>query len=203
MKTPVVAAVLAMAAAAVLLLYGRDEGDGDAPYNGPDLIDQATELWQQFEPIPGDPEVQNRNLNAFMMAIRTGEGTAGPDGYRTLVGGSLFDSYADHPRIMVFLPKLGISSSAAGAYQILRRTWDEVAASLGLTDFTPASQDRACVKLISRRGALNDVLAGRFAVAVEKCRKEWASLPGAGYGQREESLANLQAVYIQNGGVLA
>ena len=192
-----------MAGTAVLLLRDGADQDGDADYQAPDLLDQATELWQQFETIPGDPEVQIKNLNAFMMAIRTGEGTAGPNGYRTLVGGTLFDSYADHPRKLVYLPSLGINSTAAGAYQILRRTWDEVAGALGLPDFSPASQDAACVKLIKRRGAYNDVLAGRFEVAIDKCRKEWASLPGAGYGQREESLANLRAVYVKNGGVLA
>ena len=45
--------------------------------------------------------------------------------------------------------------------------------------------------------------AGRFADAVAKCKKEWASLPGAGYGQRENSLATLQAAYLDAGGNLA
>lgn len=193
---------LMAATAALLLAYSRND-DGDENYSDPDLLDAAAEIWQNFEPIPGDPEVQNRNLNAFMQAIRASEGTAGPDGYRTLVGGGLFDSYADHPRKLVWIANLNLNSSAAGAYQIIRRTWDEVASQLGLTDFSPASQDAACVKLISRRGALNDVLAGRFAAAVEKCKKEWASLPGAGYGQHEQSLAFLQSVYTKHGGVLA
>lgn len=194
---------MAMAATAVLLLRDGAEQDDDEDYQPPDLIDQATELWQQFETVPGDTEVQNQNLKAFMMVIRTGEGTAGPNGYRTLVGGTLFDSYADHPRKRVWIPRINNYSTAAGAFQILGFVWDEVARPLGLTDFSPASQDAACVALIKRRGAYNDVLAGRFDVAVNKCRREWASLPGAGYGQREESLANLRAVYVKNGGVLA
>lgn len=203
MRKPLLIAAVMMSGAAVLLLRGSVEQDGDGDYQEPDLIDQATALLQQFETVPGDPEVQSKNLNAVMMAIRTGEGTSGPNGYRTLVGGTLFDSYADHPRTKVWIPRIGDYSTAAGAFQIRRQTWDEMAAKYGLTDFTPASQDIACVGLIKRRGAYNDVLAGRFDVAIEKCRKEWASLPGAGYGQREESLANLRAVYVKNGGVLA
>jgi lysozyme len=96
-----------------------------------------------------------------------------------------------------------IKSSAAGAYQILARTWDGVRAKLGLPDFSPASQDAAAVELIRQRGALADVRAGRFAVAVDKCKKEWASLPGAGYGQPENSLARLQNAYVSSGGMLA
>jgi len=65
------------------------------------------------------------------------------------------------------------------------------------TIFTPASQDIACTFLIARRGALADVLAGNFEAAVNKVRKEWASMPGAGYGQREENLATLRSFYDQ------
>jgi hypothetical protein len=37
---------------------------------------------------------------------------------------------------------------------------------------------------------------------VRKCAKEWASLPGAGYGQREESLARVVAEYKRSGGLM-
>jgi lysozyme len=72
-----------------------------------------------------------------------------------------------------------------------------------LKDFSPASQNRAAIELIRRRGALEDVLAGRLATAVEKCKKEWASFPGAGYGQKEKRFAALMEVYQQSGGKLA
>ena len=149
------------------------------------------------------PEQQGRNLAAFMRAIRVGEGTLGQDGYRTIVGGGLFDDYSDHPRIKVWIPRINDYSSAAGAYQMIRRTWDGVQAKLGLPDFSPASQDLACIELIRQRGGLRLAMNGKFAAAVDKCKKEWASLPGAGYGQREESLAKLQAEYINAGGQLA
>ena len=203
------AMVIGMVAAAALLLWlqagqgGAD--DGDAAYEAPDLFDQADALFQEFTDMNSNvsPEQQGRNLNAFMRAIRVGEGTLGPDGYRTIVGGSLFDDYSDHPRVKVWINRINDYSSAAGAYQIIRRTWDGVQAKLGLPDFSPDSQDLACIELIRQRGGLRLAMNGQFAAAVEKCKKEWASLPGAGYGQREESLARLQAEYINAGGQLA
>jgi muramidase (phage lysozyme) len=195
-------------AAAVLLLLTRgavleEDAEDEPTYEAPDLIDQAGAIFQEVTDMVSSEPVQQNNLSAFLWMIRVSEGTDGTNGYSTLVGGGLFDGFADHPRILVDLPKLGIKSSAAGAYQILRRTWDGVRDKLGLQDFSPASQDAAAAELIRQRGALADVNAGRFAVAVDKCKKEWASLPGAGYGQRENSLARLQTAYTQAGGTFA
>ncbi|AVS76410.1 muramidase [Paracidovorax cattleyae] len=133
--------------------------------------------------------------------IAWAEGTTGDDGYRTLFGGGKFDSFADHPRI--YVPFRNTSSSAAGRYQILARTWDGLRAKLGLPDFGPDSQDAAALELIRERGALNDVDAGRVSAAIAKVAKVWASLPGAGYSQPERSLMALMGVYQQAGGNLA
>jgi muramidase (phage lysozyme) len=138
------------------------------------------------------------NVSAFLSMIAFAEGTDGPDGYRMLFGKKLFDSYADHPR--VYVPFRNTSSSAAGRYQILARTWDTLARRLGLMDFSPDNQDAAAVELIRERGALNDVKAGRTAAAVDKVRKVWASLPGAGYSQPERSINQLLAAYQRAGG---
>ena len=148
---------------------------------------------------------QETNVAAFLQMIRYAEGTAGPQGYRTLFGGGLFDHFADHPRMKVsaMLGAQPITSSAAGAYQILERTWDDVQASLGLADFSPASQDAAAVYLIRRRGALEDVRAGRFEVAIAKVSREWASLPGSPYGQPVKSIDQVRHVYASAGGVFA
>lgn len=141
------------------------------------------------------------NLKAFLTMIQHAEGTYGQNAYRMHYGGQLFNSYAHHPNIAI--TKNGITSTAAGAYQILFRTWTSVQQALQLPDFSPSSQNKAAIELIRRRGALTAVLAGRFEEAVEKCKKEWASLPGAGYGQRERSLALLTDVYKNAGGRLA
>lgn len=145
--------------------------------------------------------VDNGNVIAFRLMLRPGEGTDGPNGYRTLFGGGLFDGFDDHPRIII--ERNGYRSSAAGAYQFLSRTWDECAKALGLKDFSPRSQDLAATFLIARRGALDDVLAGRIEDAIRKCAKEWASLPGSPYGQPVKSLAFCLQVYRDSGGQFA
>jgi len=146
-----------------------------------------------------------RNLNAFLDAIAKSEGTwgKGDDGYDVLVGGRFFDGYADHPRIAVDLPKLGIKSTAAGRYQILARYFDAYKKQLGLKDFGKASQDAIAVQLIRECHALEDIEKGRIEEAIKKCASRWASLPNAGYGQHEQSMNFLVSAYKQAGGMVS
>jgi muramidase (phage lysozyme) len=125
------------------------------------------------------------------------------NGYNVLVGGELFRGYADHPRKLVDLPRLGIKSTAAGRYQLLSRYYDAYKKQLGLKDFSPASQDAIALQQIKERRALADIEAGNFAAAVQRCKNIWASLPGAGYGQHEQKLEHLQAAFVAAGGRLA
>jgi len=144
------------------------------------------------------------NVKAFLDMIAISEGTHGKgnNGYNVLVGGKLFAGYADHPRQLVKLnPKL--SSTAAGRYQLLARYYDAYKKMLGLKDFSPASQDAIAIQQIKERKALDDIVAGRFDVAVGKVKNIWASLPGAGYGQHENSLEKLRLAYANAGGTLA
>lgn len=145
-------------------------------------------------------DVQNKNVKAFLKVIRTGEGTADANGYKRIFGGQLFTSFADHPRIVV--KKSGYTSSAAGAYQFIVSTWDETKRIMGLVDFSPASQDLGAVGRIMARGALDDVKAGRFDLAIRKCAREWASLPYSPYGQPVISIAMATSIYTQNGGTI-
>lgn len=154
---------------------------------------------------------QAARLKAFLYMIRYSEGTLGSAGYNTLYGGRAWTgALTGHPTSMGWkgLPlsdaqcrgaglSPGCVSTAAGAYQFIKGTWARLASKLQLTDFSPESQDRAATELIREAGALDDVLAGEFAVAVNKIRKIWASLPGAGYGQGERSLPSLLAVYTR------
>lgn len=144
--------------------------------------------------------LNNPNVKAMLAVIRKGEGTTDANGYRRIFGGQLFNSFADHPRITVTAS--GYKSTAAGAYQMLSRVWDETAAIMGLKDFSPASQDLAALGRIAARGALDDVLAGRFTVAISKLNKEWASLPNSPYGQPTQTLTGALAVYQSNGGTM-
>ena len=126
-------------------------------------------------------------------------------GYDVIVGGSLFHDYADHPRKLVPILSLGIKSTAAGRYQFLARTWDDLVARNGLRmlpDFSPESQDRAAIQLLKQCGAYSMIREGRIYEAINAARKLWASLPGAGYGQRELTAETLRTVYLNAGGVV-
>jgi len=132
---------------------------------------------------------------------------ASDDGYNVIVGSTaahpvLFDDYADHPRQLVYFPRLGIKSTAAGRYQLLSRYWDTYRIHLSMIGFTPENQDRVAIQQLRETRAYPLVVAGRFGEAVAKCRNIWASLPGAGYGQHENKLPTLQLAYIKAGGVV-
>ena len=143
------------------------------------------------------------NVAAFLRAIRLGEGTSGPDGYHIIVGGGRFDDFSRHPNVLIALPNLGVKSTAAGAYQIIYRTWEALRKQYGLEDFSPENQDQAAVALIAGRRALDAVFAGRLKDAVALCAAEWASLPGSTAGQRTENMASVMRVYVQAGGAVA
>lgn len=149
----------------------------------------------------------NNNRKAFLDMIAWAEGTStirGSDnGYNVLVGGTLFPCYADHPRRPVWLPAYKVWSTAAGRYQLLGRYFDHYKKLLNLPDFSPVCQDAIALQQIREQKALPDVDAGEVLIAIKKCRNLWASLPGAGYGQRERSLPQLLAVYTKAGGVIA
>jgi len=145
-----------------------------------------------------------QNVCAFLDMLSVSEGTSidpdSDDGYNVIVGGALFIGYADHPRRLVQLPRLGIASTAAGRYQLLARYFDAYKKQLGLRDFSPLSQDLIAIQQIRERRALDDVAAGRIESAVAKCSNIWASLPGNTYGQYRHSIDTLRAAFLIHGG---
>ncbi len=147
------------------------------------------------------------NRTAFLDMLAWSEGTStipGSDnGYNVLCGATsthplLFESYADHPRI--YNPDL--DSTAAGRYQLLAKYFDAYKELLNLPDFSPTSQDAIALRQITERRALVDIDAGDVKLAILKCSTIWASLPGAPYGQRQNKLSDLQAVYLKANGTL-
>jgi muramidase (phage lysozyme) len=100
-------------------------------------------------------------------------------------------------------PNFSAFSHSLGRYQFIKKTWRGLAQRLHFSGFTPVEQDLGAADLIRGRSALEDVIAGRFDIAIRKCAKEWASLPGAGYGQRENALVKLQNAYTAAGGTYA
>lgn len=150
------------------------------------------------------------NVAAFLDMIAVAEGTAiiGDDGYNVIIGSTaarpdLFHDYRTHPnKLVAFRYSNGAQghSTAAGRYQILHRYAVHYMRQLGLPDFSPESQDAIALQLIRECSAMEDINAGRLDAAVRKCRSRWASLPGAGYGQHEQTFARLQAVFVDHGG---
>lgn len=74
-------------------------------------------------------------------------------GYNVMYGGGKFEDFADHPRRAVPIasgPNAGKTSSAAGRYQFLGSTWDEVKKEANLPDFSPDSQDQGAWHLAQK-----------------------------------------------------
>jgi muramidase (phage lysozyme) len=145
------------------------------------------------------------NTKAFLDMLAVSEGTAGKgnNGYNIIVGGSTFHDYSRHPNLRVYIPRIKIYSTAAGRYQLLYKWWVAYCKQLRLKGFTPDVQDAIALQQIREQGAFKDIIDGRFELAVRKCRNIWASLPGAGYGQHENSLDKLAAAYRKAGGIIA
>lgn len=133
---------------------------------------------------------QEPNVAAFLHVIRFCEGTLGDRGFQTIYGYQYFDSFADHPRKKVTAG--AYTSSAAGAFQFMPQTWDEMRAKYALPDFSPASQIAGAVGLLIRRGALDAIRAGDLDRAVDLTNEEWASLPGSPYGQPTRTMAQVR-----------
>lgn len=127
--------------------------------------------------------------------IAAAEGTT-KFGYHTLVGNTKIADLSKHPNKVVRLSAT-LSSTAAGRYQFLFRTWKPIALALDLPDFGPRSQDLACVELLRECGALPIILDDGQPItqAIHAARKIWASFPGAGYGQSERSLSFMLGAY--------
>ena len=137
---------------------------------------------------------------ALLNTIRYAEGTwkNGRDlGYRILYGGGQFEDLSRHPERVVVKR---YSSAAAGAYQFLPTTWQEVAQRLELPSFAPEHQDQAALHLVKKRGALQEIdRNGLTKAAMNRLAPEWASFPThagqSAYGQPVKSHAELVAFY--------
>lgn len=160
-------------------------------------------------PVISPESAGGQNVCAFLDMIAWSEGTDWPKqktanhGYDVIVGGSLFTDYSKHPKIYVELPKLKVTSSAAGRYQLLYKYWVAYCKTLGLSDFSPLSQDKIAIQQIKERRAIPLIQAGKLSEAIKACSNIWASFPGAGYGQHEHKFETLKAAYLLNGGSLA
>ena len=156
-------------------------------------------------------------IRAFMRMLRVGEGTENERGYTTIYSGEQFSDMSKHPEKVITAG--AYSSSAAGAYQIMRYTWwwlggekltdDNKKAGVyeeshdyikkySIPDFTSESQDKLCVIIFKhkRPGSLELITKKQIKEALEKYGSyEWASLPPGRYGQPTQTMDVALAKY--------
>lgn len=92
----------------------------------------------------------------------------------------------------------GKLSSAAGAYQIVKKTWDNGGGGKGeFPDFSPANQDKFAIKLLENRGLLDLVKKGYIVEVLEDVGlgQEWASF-------KVIKDSNVLEIYKANGGTV-
>lgn len=204
----------------LLLLGSRSGGQvedatSDFNWSADALMDNISTLYARaadaVTPDTTPPDQAQANVTAWLATIKQSEG----GDYTTCYGyRHTIQDLSDHPTVTGEWPgeKLsdsmcaaagfgpGCKSTAAGAYQIIKPTWLKLRDSLGLPDFSPASQDAAAMELTRQRGALAAVKAGDLATAVARCRNEWASLPGNYARQGQRSIDQLTAWFAGAGG---
>lgn len=144
--------------------------------------------------------LDNPNVRIMLETISRTEGTHSGVNPYAVYGGNPKNQLGDlsaHPagsKAWKFKDLDGrtLNSTAAGRYQFINSTWQDVAKTLGLKDFSPRSQDAAAVFLMQRAGALQDVINGNFDSAIKRLGKTWASLPSSQYNQHKRSSSETQ-----------
>lgn len=153
---------------------------------------------------PGDPLPSRATLDqkiaAFLATIRRFE--AGGDNYDVVYSYAFsITDFSHHPAdpaysnhwhgVLITMGAFkGQYSTAAGAYQINWPTWKDFAPRVGVTDFTPASQDAVAAAILQSTGAIDALAVDNMELAFSKASRRWASLPGSTAGQGPQTLAN-------------
>lgn len=126
--------------------------------------------------------LKNANVQAFIKAIAKAEGGDYDFKYGAIKGKRndpwRFSDYSTHPGAGFR------GSTAAGMYQITKDTWhDHGETAMGLTDFTPQTQDLIAVDMLRSVGVIDKIKAGEIAESMAPAARKWAGLPeGPGRG---------------------
>ena len=124
----------------------------------------------------------DRNVAAFLKAIAEAEGGGYDFKYGAVKGKRKdpwrFSDYSTHPG-----PGYGGRTTASGMYQITMDTWRNHGGKMGLTDFSPKTQDLLAVEILRSKDVIDRIKAGDIASAIGPAARIWAALP-MGPGQR-------------------
>lgn len=112
-------------------------------------------------------------------------------------GNKRFNDFSKHPWYGMTnqLPSHG--SGAAGAYQIIPKTWNSIlldpsaqriVAKSGEPLFDQKMQDRIAVAILEGRNALGSIRTGDIEKAIQLLQTEWTSLPGAKENVRRKTV---------------
>lgn len=145
----------------------------------------------------------NSQIAAFLAVIRKFESH---DDYRIIYGGGHFADFSAHPQVRVPINLPGYAgkfSTAAGAYQINYPTYSDFADALGITDFTPESQDRIAIAILNKCGAIAALTRGDIEGAFIAASMRWASLPGSTANQHPQQMQAAIDSFVNAGGFYA
>jgi muramidase (phage lysozyme) len=117
----------------------------------------------------------DRNVAAFLKAIAEAEGGGYDFRYGAFKGKRndpwRFTDFSTHPGA-------GFQgSTAAGMYQITIATWRNHGGKMGLTDFSPKTQDLLAVEILRSLGVAEKIKSGDIAGAMGPAARIWAALP--------------------------
>ena len=120
--------------------------------------------------------LKNANVKAFLNAIAAAEG----GDYNLKYGGVKgkkndkwqFSDFSTHPGA-----GYGGINTPAGMYQITIGTWRKLGEKLGLTDFSPTTQDLMAIEILRGLSAIDNIVEGHLDVAVSKASSQWNALP--------------------------
>lgn len=115
-------------------------------------------------------------MKAFLRAMAAAEG----GDYNLKYGGIRgkkndkwqFSDFSTHPG-----PGSGGKMTAAGMYQIIKKTWRDSGEKMGLTDFSPATQDLLAVEILRSLRVIEKIVMGDIDSVLLKASEQWAALP--------------------------
>lgn len=137
--------------------------------------------------------VNDYRIRAALNTIAWAEGTyySHSSGYGMLFGGGEFNFNKPHPNI--HFPFRGTTTTAAGRYQFLNKTWYVLQGDKPMTRF---NQDAAAVMLLQQCKVVDKILSGDTSwINDPRVGGIWASFPNNTYRQRPKSYSQLVKVY--------